>query len=192
MMTIKFYDTPANLQLMTGIGLPADLMLWIRPNESVKITPRPNTDQPPLVGDMATSIAEAMLVQMTVEGKGSIPAWILYGASIVARGKNYETATWVNNQIEIAQAMLPKGDDFDPADSPLLQSNPPIEVGISFIIFLDETYSKEQRNAWLKAMADGATLEEANQSVFNQDIVSLNEVWLAWLDERVIGQDEED
>lgn len=179
-LNIKYYDGMRNLQATSYIGLPPELDYWNQPEHSMKITSQGNTEVPPDLQTMVAHVTESLLYQLAGDAD-NYPAWVNEAASYLVIGENYQTRTWLNNQIEATIAQLPDEEAINPEDSPML-SAPNGVAGHVFMMYLDEAYSPEQRNAWLHAIVqDGETPEVAAEAVFGKPYLEINGDWLIWL-----------
>ena len=185
LMHVRLYDLSDNLRFMARLDAPPDTMYWNKPNEAVRYAIGTISKLPPEVQDQANGLTEAVLYQMAGNTSANYPIWVLIATTRLIVGRNYQTQTWINNDIEFALSMLPNTEAIEPEDSPLLQAVVNPLVGHTFLVFVDETLGEAQRNAWLKSLAAGNDLETATPEAFGQSFANMSADWLIWLSQQL-------
>ena len=185
LMHVRLYDLSDNLRFMARLDAPASTMYWNRPNEAVRYAIGTISKLPPEVQDQANGLTEAVLYQLGGNTSTSYPQWVIIATTRLVVGRNYQTQTWINNDIEFTLDLLPNTEAIEPEDSPLLQEPVNALAGHTFLVYLDETFGETQRTAWLKSMAEGNDLETATQIVFEKSFAEMNADWLIWLSQQL-------
>ncbi len=182
---IRLYDLSDNLRYMTSLENSPQTAYWNEPNEAIRFAIGTISKQPPEVQAQVIGLTTAVIYQMAGNADDTYPDWVPSAASQLIIGRNYQTQTWINNNIEFTLSLLPNTEAIEPEDSPLLQEPVSSVAMHTFMIYLDETYGEAQRTAWLKSIITGTDLETVTQDVFEMSFEDMSAEWLIWLSQQL-------
>lgn len=182
---VRLYDGADNLRFMARLDASPQTQYWNKPNEAVRFSVDSISKQPPEIDNVANALTEAVFYQIAGNTSETFPFWVMIGTTRLIVGRNYQTRTWINNDIEFALEQLPNTEAIEPEDSPLLQTPVNALVGHIFLVYLDETFGESQRNDWLKTIISGEDIDTATQSVFEKSLEEISADWLIWLSQQL-------
>lgn len=182
---VRLYDLSDNLRYMASLELTPLTFYRNNPNEAVRFAIGTISKLPPDVATQVVGLTEAVIYQMAGNVNDTYPSWVVSATNQLIIGRNYQTQTWINNNIEFTLSLLPNTEAIEPEDSPLLQEFiNPVAMHI-FMVYLDETYGEAQRTTWLKAIITGTDLETATQDVYEMNFADMSAAWMIWLSEQL-------
>lgn len=190
---IKIYETRPMLQTMTRLSMP-QITLWNEPGESIKVTLGPS-NIPPLEVDIAREYTRYILFQMSGDSHGGFPWWLEdgiaeYGCSL------FRTLSQRNRIIENVAARAAANTDeqrledwmslgetrFEPHSA---DYSAVVAQSYTLILYISETHGSDARNAWIKALAGGQSVEDATQEHLGISFADLDAAWREWLPTQV-------
>ncbi len=189
---IKIYETAPMLQTMTRLSMP-QITLWNEPGESIKVT-LGRSNVPPLQVDIAREYTRYVLFQMSGGSHGGFSWWLEdgiaeYGSSL------FRTLSQRNRIVKNVAARAAANteeqrlEDWASLETPLdphsADYSAVVAQSYTLILYISETQSKEARNAWIKAIAGGQTVEEATQEYLGISFADLDAAWREWLPTQV-------
>jgi hypothetical protein len=142
------------------IGIAPDQMEWGKRTEAHELT-------------------HVLVGQLTFSCLSDIPTWLAEGLAVFGEGgpdaasqKQFDTA--LKNDTLLPVRSLSGGFSEDPskADVSYTQS-------YSLVKFLIEQYGRDKMTAFLGALRDGSSVEQALQAIYNFDIESFEDAWRA-------------
>lgn len=190
---IKIYETSPMLQTMTRLSMP-QLELWNEPGESIKVTLGPS-NIPPLEVDIAREYTRYVLFQIGGNPQGGshggFPWWLEdgiaeYGSSL------FRTLSQRNRIIKSVAARAIANTEEQRLEDWVNLSDPGsadysagVAQSYTLILYISETHGKEARNAWIKAIAGGQSVEDATQEHLGVSFADLDAAWREWLPTQV-------
>jgi hypothetical protein len=185
---VRFYDQEDNLRVMVRFDVSPTLRYWNMPGEGVRYIVKPTTGLPPSIQELVTGVTTGLLYQMA-GNTNPYPFWLLSGMANFIYGQNYQTITWINNEIENVQAMFPEASSDEARwtveHSPLSGGFASASAGHIFLLFLEENFGTQQRQAFVNAVAQGADLETASQTSTGKTFDTLNAEWVVWVGQQL-------
>ncbi len=185
---IKLYESPITLHNWTRISQPT-LTRWNVPNESIKVA---LTDRltPPYEPEMGRELALFVLYEMAEARAEALPWWVRAGVGEygAAHFRTYSQRRRLLRAVAARSAENGEGEgalwrwealNARPAD-PQAQAQA-AEQAYTLLYYLTEAYGDEARNAWLRAIAEGASVEEATRAQLGIRFAELDADWRAWL-----------
>jgi len=176
---VKLYRSMRELQLSIYPSYVDPLSGWNEPDESIKVLARPKQRSGELRVLLAHEyghVASFLLGEKIIDA----PWWVLEGVAELASERYSRSAS----RVERAMASLAKSGRLaawdDLADfrtvKPELMGLVYLQ-GHAMVGFVSEQFSRESRNAWLKAMARGKSLDEATRSALGIGFDELDRLW---------------
>lgn len=186
---IKLYESPTVLFNWTRLSRP-DLTAWNAPGESIKLTLTPINTAPD-ESVVAREYTRFVLFELSDGGRERFPWWLeegiaQYGGSLFAtlsqRNRIFKRIAALSLAPETSDERLLRWDELSDPDS-LSADQRDLAVNQAFVLvhFVTERYGIDARNAWVRAMASGQTLDAACQSALGLSFADLNVAWRAWL-----------
>ena len=185
---IKLYESPITLHNWTRISRPT-LTRWNVPGESVKVA---LTDRltPPYEPEMGRELALFVLYDMAAERAEALPWWLEAGVGEygAAHFRTYsqrhrvlrEVTARAHAPVGAGDALLPWDALFTPPVDTLAQTQA-TQQAYTLLHYITETHGDEARNAWLRAIAEGASVNEATRAQLGEGFSALDADWRAWL-----------
>ena len=190
---IKLYDSTATLQTMTRMSIPS-LSQWVAPGEAIKITYGPYNTAPE-TAEVAREYTRYVLYAMANGAQDRYPWWLEqgmgeYGASL------FRTLSQRSRVIDRLAAVAGGSSDSSSNLIPwvTLATEPElnrtdrqfaIEQASTLVLYIQDTYGAETRNAWLAAIAGGDSVEDATQAAFGVNFDDLDAAWRDWLPQQI-------
>jgi hypothetical protein len=182
---VKLYPTMAHLQASIYLSYVDGLSGWNEPHESIKILARRRM-QPanlrPLLGHEYGHVATFLMG----EHINKAPWWILEGTAELAAARWSVSPEDAVNAAKKWAADGELADWNDLADFRTVDRNKTRYVyrqGQAMMTYITTTYGSDKRNAWLRELAAGKTIDEASKTVFEQSFGELDAAWRASLSE---------
>ena len=185
---IKLYESPITLHNWTRISRPT-LTRWNVPGESIKVA---LTDRltPPYEPDMGRELALFVLYEMAGARAEALPWWVRAGVGEYGAA-HFRTYSQRHRMLRDVAARAGASGGVEtglqawealsapPADT--LAQTQAAEQAYTLLHYLTETYGEDARNVWLRAIAEGASMDEATRAQFGVDFTTLDANWRAWL-----------
>ena len=186
---IKMYESPVTLQNWTRLSMPS-ITRWNEPGESIKITLSPSSTAPH-ESTVANEYTRFLLYEMAGGTHGNFNWWLEegiaeYGAlrfrTLSQRNRILKQVAALSLAPENAEERLIAWDRLE-TEPDLLADQVQVAVYQSYtvVLYITETYGKEARNAWIRAIATDQTIEEATQAELETSLDDLLAGWEAWL-----------
>lgn len=190
---VKMYESPVMLYNWTRISMPT-LSVWNEPGESIKITLGPNGIAPH-ESLIAREYTRFLLFEMGGGQRGDYPWWFETGISEYG-GSMFNTFSQRNRMIKrVAGVSLANPNqelrllDWDALDAaPTLSTDAmqiAVEQSFTLIHYITETYGADARNAWIKAVVGGQSVDAACQEHLGIAFDDLSAAWRAWLPQQL-------
>lgn len=179
-MQVKLYPRMLHLQASIFLSYVDGIAGWNEPGESIKLlSMRQGGASKTLRATLAHELGHAATWQMGPKAK-SIPWWVQEGvAEQVAEFYSNKRRTSANTVAALLKSKQlctwEKIHDFSP--DTLRLSLQVYNQGHHMCAWLTDRFGKPKRNEWLRALANGETLEQASQKVFGTPFSTLAEEW---------------
>jgi len=183
---IKLYGSMGELQYSIYPSYRDPLGGWNEPGESMKLLAQPGsrfTDQRPLLAHEYGHVVTFMLGPHASEA----PWWVLEGVAELAAERFAGRGAHVREVVEAwaGSGRLVGWEEL--ADFRGIDPRHQVHVyfqGHSMLGYVSDRFGRSGRNAWLRAMARGASLEEATRAVLGIAFDELDEGWRASISSR--------
>ncbi len=184
---IKLYESPITLHNWTRISRPT-LTRWNVPEESIKVALNDRLT-PPYEPEMGRELALFVFYEMAGEHAEALPWWVCAGVGEygAAHFRTYSQRHRVLRNMAARAAALGGMETglwpWDALDTPPVEQaqTSAAEQAYTLLHYLTETYGDNARNAWLRAIAQGASVDEATRAQLGTDFATLDADWRAWL-----------
>ncbi len=179
--TIKIYPDMASLQASIALSYTDSLGGWNEPGESIKLLARPGYAGPRMEPTVAHELGHAVSFEY---GPHVItaPWWVLEGIAEVAADP-FRTRPLDG----VAPRMARRGEliDFDRLTDfrgeAMNHGRQVYTQGRSMLAYIGGRWGRTTRNAWVRTMGRGETLDQATRSVLGLPFARLDSDWRAWL-----------
>lgn len=178
-VVVKIYPDMSSLQASIYLSYTDHLSGWNEPGESIKILGRDDFTVKQLDPLLAHEIGHAVSFEFGPEINNA-PWWTLEGIAEVAAGLFRDSWEAKNKRM----VHLAKTDDLRDwsllADFRGEANNHAMYVylqGWSMIDYIDRIHGLDQRNAWFKSLAGGASLDQATRAVMGISFDQLDQEW---------------
>lgn len=186
---IKLYESPTVLFNWTRLSRP-DLTFWNAPGESIKLTLTPIGTAPD-ESVVAREYTRFLLFELTGGARERFPWWLEeglaeYGGSLFStlsqRNRTFKRIAALALAAETADERLLRWDELADPDA-LSADERDLAIRQAFVLvhYLTEAHGIEARNAWIRALADGQTLDDACRNALGLSFGELDAAWRAWL-----------
>lgn len=186
---IKLYESPTVLFNWTRLSRP-DLTTWNAPGESIKLTLTPIGTAPD-ESVVAREYTRFLLFELTGGARERFPWWLEeglaeYGGSLFStlsqRNRTFKRIAALALAAETADERLLRWDELADPDA-LSADERDLAIRQAFVLvhYLTEAHGIEARNAWIRALADGQTLDDACRNALGLAFGELDAAWRAWL-----------
>ncbi|MBN2304489.1 MAG: hypothetical protein JXQ72_08440 [Anaerolineae bacterium] len=190
---IRMYESPITLHNWTRISRPL-ITTWNEPGESIKLALGPS-NTPPHESEVAREYTRFVLFEMGGGARGDYPWWFEAGISEYGAGI-FRTFSQRNRTVKriAGLSLASENDDFQLLDWQSLDEEPvpfteihEIAVNQSFTLvhYITEAYGAGTRNAWITAIANGQTIDNACQEHLGVSFEELDAQWRVWLPEQL-------
>lgn len=186
---LKLYESPTVLFNWTRLSRP-NLTFWNAPGESIKLTLTP-IGTAPEEAIVAREYTRFLLFELTGGARERFPWWLEegiaeYGGSLFAtlsqRNRTFKRIAALALAPETSDERLLRWDELaEPDVLSAEQRDQAVRQAFVLVHYLTETYGLDARNAWLRAIAAGESLEAACQSALGVSFGELDAAWRAWL-----------
>lgn len=178
---VKLYPTMRHLQASIYLSYNDPLSGWNEPGESIKLVVSPKAGAGRLKPLLAHEYGHVATFEMGPKATDA-PWWVLEGVAELASerysrsGPERIVRSWARDGTIVAWSEL---SDFRrvPAD---FHTNV-YKQGQHMIGYISERFGRAKRNAWLRALANGASIGEATQSQLGVSFEQMDTDWRATL-----------
>lgn len=180
---VKLYPSMKHLQESIYLSYVDGLSGWNEPGESIKLLSRPTAGKRGLRTLLAHEYGHVATFELG-EKANDMPWWVLEGVAELSAerfgsmGKGAEGSVLRWNE----KNTLAKWDDL--ADFHKVQEDSPRDLqakvyqqGHHMLMYISDRWGKDGRNAWLSAMAQGKTIDEATRAVAGMGFDELDAAW---------------
>lgn len=183
---VKLYPSMQELQFSIYASYVEPLGGWNEPGESIKLITRAG-DRQGLKSVLAHEYGHALTFAMggpdipvAIERAHSMPWWVLEGAAELGANKYsraYNRArravpAWHKNDQLADWDDITNFYETDPADYGYVYVQ-----GLHFVAYVSDRFGRSGRNAWLRSMMQGASLEDATAEAFGVPFSELDADW---------------
>jgi hypothetical protein len=185
---IKLYDSREALAAVTLLSLPP-ITGWNEPGESLKLAAgAASMTEEYLRFVLAHEFTHKLTFDMAGNSHGCYPWWLEEGIAdyVAFSAGSGDQGIYYMDLVRGWQA----AGELAPWDTISDFENTPLELwdyvyaqGYVFVRYVTEVYGADQRNQWLRVMAD-LPLDESTQEVFEISFDELNQDFLDWLAEQ--------
>ena len=180
---IKLYRSMRHLQASIYLSYVDPLAGWNEPGESIKILARRRTSAEGLRVLLAHEFGHVATFVLG-DKASAMPWWVLEGvADLSAEGFSRDRSRTDSLVRSWAQAgtLAPWDEITDFRKTPQKWMMHVYKQGQQFVGYVSDRYGRAGRNAWLAAMARGATLDEATEQALGISFEELDADWRATL-----------
>jgi hypothetical protein len=180
---VKVYPTMRHLQESIYLSYTDGLSGWNEPGEAIKLLVRPNSSKRGLTTLLAHEYGHVATFEFGPKSN-DMPWWALEGVAELSAerfssgGKDAEAIVlrWSKNN------SLAKWDDL--ADFHKVQDSSPRDLqakvykqGHHMLMYISDRFGRDARNAWLRAMAQGKTIDQASRDALKMGWDELDAAW---------------
>jgi hypothetical protein len=175
---IKLYGSMKHLQASICLSYVDGLSGWNEPGESVKLLSGPRTGLPALRSLLAHEYGHVATFELGPTSN-KMPWWILEGAAELAAEKWGRKPDGVVKAWSAANRLAPWEEitDFETV-KPKWRGHV-YGQGHHMLGYISQTFGREKRVGWLKAMSNGVSLDAATTQVFGLTFEQLDNQWRA-------------
>lgn len=179
---VKIYPTMPHLQQSIYLSYVDGLSGWNEPGEAIKLKVRPDAGKAGLRSLLAHEYGHVATFELGPKAT-DMPWWALEGVAELAAEayaqNESRVATRVRGWLE-EDNLAPWGEISDFHNTPRKFGGHVYTQGHAMLGYISEKYGRAKRNAWLRAMAQGKSIDDASRSVLG---VGFDEVDRAWREE---------
>lgn len=176
---VKVYSSMAHLQASIYLSYTDPLGGWNEPGESIKILASGRERASSLKVLLAHEFGHVCTFVMGDKAKDMV-WWVAEGAAELAseRFANSAKRTDATVRAWAMQNSLANWEDMaDFRKTPDKLHGHVYTQGHHFVAYVSERFGRDARNAWLKAITEGKTLDEASQSAFKASFAAIDKEW---------------
>lgn len=180
---IKLYGSMKHLQQSICLSYKDGLAGWNEPGESIKLLANGRSQVPELKVLLAHEFGHVATFATGPKANDMMPWWLLEGVAELS-AEAVAGSPSPNGMVDAwaRQGNLAPWDDL--ADFDTIQQKwygHVYKQGHHLMKFISDRWKREGRNAWLRAMGQGKTLDEATKEVFKISFEELDRQWRATL-----------
>ncbi len=186
---IKLYESPTVLFNWTRLSQP-DLTSWNAPGQAIKLTLTPIGTAPD-ESVVAREYTRFLLFELAGGVREHFPWWLEegiadYGGSLFStlsqRNRTFKRIAALALAPETSDERLLRWDELADPDA-LSADERDLAIRQAFVLvhYITEAHGIEARNAWIRAIAGGQSLDGACRSVLGLSFANLDAAWRAWL-----------
>lgn len=183
---VKLYGSMQELMFSIYPSYVEQLGGWNEPGESIKVLSR-GVNRQWLQAVLAHEYGHALTfamggadIPLAVERAHSMPWWVLEGSAELGANKfhrAYDRAQRLVPEWHANDSLADWGDltnfyETDPADYGYVYVQ-----GLHFVAYVSDRFGRTARNAWLRGMMSGETLEDATTAAFGVTFTELDADW---------------
>lgn len=183
MVPIRIYPNEKHLAFSQGLTRHESHPSHIDPAQPIKLVVDNEIEDDALKADLARRFAMLTLYEIGSHAD-QMPWWIASGLCEFAAEKFEDD---LDANMEMVRTRLKAGgltvfaklDDFGPLSDE--QRTLAVETGHNLLGYVADSYTREQRQEWVRKLANGVTLDTATRDVFGVSADDLEDQWKAWL-----------
>lgn len=177
---VKIYGSMEHLQFSIYLSYTDPLGGWNEPGESIKLLGDAARSEAVLTQVLAHELAHVATFKYGPEAR-TMPWWALEGVAELASER---FSPGLRSQTDMMVARWARGDllapwdeidDFRTTDQVWMMHA--YRQGHHMLGYISEHWGREERNTWLREMAQGATLDEATRRALGISFEALDERW---------------
>ncbi len=190
---VKVYADMKHLQASIYLSYSDPLGGWNEPGESIKLLASPRTGKGSLRTLLAHEFGHVATFEMGPKAT-DMPWWLVEGVAelsaekFASRGK--DAAGFARTHAK-AGTLAPWAEMTDFRKTPDKWMNHVYKQGQAMAGYVSEKYGRTTRNAWLREMAQGGTLDDATKHALGLSFDDLDTQWRASVHEAVKKEQEE-
>lgn len=176
---VKLYTSMDHLQFSIYPSYEDSLGGWNEPGESIKILARARTGKGELRILLGHEYGHVATFEMGPKSN-EMPWWVLEGVAELSAERYYGGPERVDNLVRgwAAAGQIVEWERL--ADFRGEAQNHMIQVykqGQHMLGYISQRFGRTKRNAWLRSMSAGATIDEASQQAFGLTFAALDAQW---------------
>lgn len=178
---VKIYPTMPHLQQSIYLSYVDGLSGWNEPGEAIKIKVRPDAGKAGLRSLLAHEYGHVATFELGPKAT-DMPWWALEGVAELA------AETYAQNETRVATRvrgwleednLAPWAEIADFHNTPRKFGGHVYTQGHAMVGYISERYGRGKRNAWLRAMAQGQSIDDASRSVLGAGFEEVDRAWRA-------------
>ncbi len=180
---VKLYPTMRHLQESIYLSYVDGLSGWNEPGEAIKLLTRPTAGKRGLRSLLAHEYGHVATFELGAKAN-DMPWWVLEGVAELSSERFGSVGKDAENMVVRWQGKdaLAKWDDL--ADFHTVQESSPPDLqakvykqGHHMLMYISDRWGKDGRNAWLRAMSGGNTIDEATRAATGMGWDELDAAW---------------
>lgn len=184
-MQIKLYTSMEALVATIQFSLP-NIAGWNEPGEALKLHDRRGSSPTAVI---AHEFAHFLTFEMAGTAHGRAPWWLEEGIAVFVQTR-FEPEAGIKRRLAQVREWALQGklaawdemSDFEQTPEALWRNVYP--QGFAMIYYVTETYGKDRRNAWIRAMVEGKDIGAATQATFDISFATLSADFETWIKQR--------
>jgi hypothetical protein len=183
---VKLYPSEEMLQGSVYPSYTQPLTGWNEPNEAIKIRVREGSSAAGLRPVLAHEFTHNLLFALAGGTHGAYPWWVEEGTAEFEAGAFLGVDARFQRDLAFQRVVAAGGlvdwsaiDDFMTASPSAFPRA--YDQGRSMVAYIGEAYGADRRNAWLRAMAGGADLDNATRTALGPSFEAVSRDWRARL-----------
>lgn len=175
---IKLYQSMTHLQASIYLSYTDSLGGWNEPGEAIKLLARPNTTRRSIENRLAHEYGHVATFELGPRAT-DMPWWVLEGIANLAG----EAATNMGSPNATVKRWAKAGTLGNWADMAAFDEKGRsmgryvYAQGHHMVAFVTERFGRTRRNAWMRSMAQGSTLDEATHETLGLSFADLDAQW---------------
>lgn len=168
---VKIYPTERHLQASIYLSYVDGLSGWNEPKESIKVIVHRSNSRTALRSLLAHEYGHVATFEMGPNAT-DIAWWAIEGlAELSAEGFRRNAMRRVNDRVQkwaADDALAPFASITDFRNTPKQFMNRVYTQGHHMVAYINERFGREKLNGWFRAMANGASIDDATRSVLDE------------------------
>lgn len=189
---IKMYGSMRHLQQSICLSYTDGLGGWNEPNESIKLLANKSTTVDALKSLLAHEYGHVATFELGPKSN-EMPWWVLEGvaelsAEVVANGGSPDRTVlrWAKTDKLVDFPLLADFDNCKPEHMGHVYTQ-----GHGMMNYISQRWGRSGRNAWMRAMSSGRSIDDASRQVFQMDFAQLDREWRESLEKENARRDAE-
>ncbi len=188
---VKIYPSMRHLQASIYLSYVDGLSGWNEPGESIKLLASKNSGKDRLRPLLAHEYGHVATFELG-EHSNNMPWWVLEGVAELSAERYMSRPDADANKLGVdaklmVESWAKSGKLAAWADITDFRSTKKdfgghvYKQGQHMLGYISERFGRSKRNAWIRAMAQGSTIDEATKLVLDMSFTALDEAWRASL-----------